>query len=76
MLEKIIVLLVAWIPVVIYGGYQFKGWAYREKAVYTAAMAISLYLSLDFALQKRWANLDDLVNFFLAAMAKSILKNL
>ena len=74
MIEKILILLVAYTAIFVYDGLNLKHASSRVRFVYGILMIASLYLSLIYVLELRWPNLDELVHFFLKDPAKRIVE--
>ncbi|MDF2652575.1 MAG: hypothetical protein K0Q73_8380 [Paenibacillus sp.] len=76
MIEKILILLVAYTAIFAHDGLNLKQASSRVRSVYGILMIASLYLSLIYVLDLRWPNLDELVHFFLKDPAKKIVESI
>lgn len=74
MITKIIFLLLIYIALLAYDGAGLKRAAFRDRLVYGALLIPALYLSLLYAADKQWPNLDDLIRLLFAEPAKLIVE--
>ncbi|MUT68609.1 hypothetical protein [Paenibacillus sp. NEAU-GSW1] len=77
MLERIIVLLVAYGSIFLYDRSQLKSVSNKaEKAVYVVLMLASLYFAIDYVLALKFPGLYESVDFAFTGLAKLIDKML
>ena len=76
MIEKILILLVAYTAIFAHDGLNLKQASSRVKSVYGILMIASLYPSLIYVLELSWPNLDELINFFLKKPAEKIVESI
>ncbi|MDQ0877368.1 hypothetical protein QFZ77_006027 [Paenibacillus sp. V4I3] len=76
MIEKILILLVAYTAIFAHDGLNLKQASSRERFVHSILMIASLYPSLIYVLDLRWPNLDELVHFFLKDPAEKIVESI
>lgn len=76
MIEKILILLVAYTAIFAHDGLNLKQASSRVRSVYGILMIATLYPSLIYVLDLRWPNLDELVHFFLKDPAEKIVESI
>lgn len=76
MIEKILILLVAYTAIFAHDGLNLKQASSRVRSVYGILMIASLYPSLIYVLELRWPNLDELIYFFFKDPAEKIVESI
>lgn len=75
MIEKILILIVAYTAIFIHDGLTLKHASGRVRFAYSILIIASLYLCLIYVLELSWPNLDELIDFFLKDPAERIVKS-
>ncbi|KRF09883.1 hypothetical protein [Paenibacillus sp. Soil787] len=75
MIEKILILIVAYTAIFIHDGLTLKCASGKVRFAYGILIIASLYLCLIYVLELPWPNLDELIDFFLKDPAERIVKS-
>ncbi|WP_199614763.1 hypothetical protein [Paenibacillus alkalitolerans] len=74
MLQNILLLLMVYTAIFLHDGPKLRNSGGKEKIAYGLLIAYSLYMSVIFALELPWPNVDDLIHFVLEPPAKRIVE--